>query len=124
MIGAGPAIQWVESDVEAGDLSGDKQKLKGQIKMPYIYEIPYRLILPQYMKNLLIVSGKSISNAVLRQMSSCMVLGQAGGIASAIIAQTGCNNDKINLKELQKALLKQNVYLTDEKRLREMNISL
>jgi hypothetical protein len=117
-IGAGPAIKWIESEVQAGDLLGQKQKLKGQLKMPYVYEIPYRTILPKLTRNLLVVSGKSISHAVLRQMASCMVLGQAGGVASALMARTGTGNADLDIQLLQKHLIGQKVYLGDRDSLR------
>ena len=92
--------------------------------MPFSYEIPYRTILPQKTKNLFVVSGKTVSNGALRQIALCMVLGQAGGVAATQMIKSKCNNDNIDIKQLQTDLLLQNVYLGENDRLKELGIDM
>jgi len=89
------------------------------------YEIPYRCIVPKKVENLLVASGKSASTqprGLLRGMTTCIILGQAAGIAAATSVERGEKPRRIEIKELQTSLLKQDVYLGDEERLRELGL--
>ena len=83
------------------------------------YGIPYGCLVPVNMKNLL-VAGRSISATsdaagAIRVMPPCMALGQAAGTAAAISLQTGTDVADCNVKALQNALRKQNVYLGESR---------
>lgn len=76
-------------------------------------DLPYRCILPQKTKNLL-VAGRCLSadrkvQGRLRVMGYCLLMGQAAGNAAAICAESGIDCDKINIKSLQNALTEQGV---------------
>lgn len=111
VIGAGPAITREMSEYFFYQVGDVKRPLSGQIKMPYVYQIPYRAIVPFKTKNLLVTSGRNIGDDSLRQMASCMMLGQAGGAAAKIMANTGCKNNEMDVVALQDLLRRQNVYL-------------
>lgn len=72
------------------------------------YDIPYRVLLPQNVNNLL-VTGRAVSCsheafASLRVTAPAMALGQAAGTAAAICAIEGNNLHKINIEKLQTIL--------------------
>ncbi|NOU96226.1 FAD-dependent oxidoreductase [Paenibacillus sp. LMG 31456] len=72
------------------------------------YDIPYRCLLPQGIRNLL-TGGRCISTthealATTRLTPSCMATGQAAGTAAGIAIRHGLNPGDINIAELQQAL--------------------
>jgi hypothetical protein len=74
-----------------------------------VIEIPYRALLPQPVKNL-IMAGRcvSVEREVLgpvRIMGPCMGMGQAAGTASALAVQRGISYDAVDSTELRKILL-------------------
>ena len=94
-------------------------------KQKTAYEIPYRCIVPKKVENLLVASGKSAStqpHGLLRGMTTCILLGQAAGVAAATSIKEGKSLRRLDVKELQTSLLKQDVYLGDEERLRELGL--
>ena len=77
--------------------------------------IPYRSLLPQKVENLL-VAGRSFSsdlvaNDVLNIIPFCVAMGQAAGAAAAIAAKAGINPGSIDIRTLQRNLIRQNVVL-------------
>lgn len=83
------------------------------------YDIPYRSIVPQKVRNLLL-AGRCISTtheaqATTRLTPSCMAIGQAAGTAAAIAASTGCAVADVPIGELQEKLMKGNAELGLEK---------
>jgi hypothetical protein len=87
------------------------------------FEIPYRCIVPQTVGNLLLASGKSVSTnprGLLRGMTTCIILGQAAGVAASLSSKEGTISRKLDVKLLQRALFSQDVYLGDESRLTEL----
>ncbi|MFA6568268.1 MAG: FAD-dependent oxidoreductase [Victivallales bacterium] len=75
------------------------------------YQIPYRIIVPQKIDNLL-VAGRCASCThealgSLRVMPQCGVMGQAAGVASVISLRDNVTPRKVNIKKLQAELKKQ-----------------
>ena len=62
-------------------------------------------------------SASCIPDTLLRICESVIYMGQAGGTAAAMCAQSGVEPRDLNVKELQKKLLAEGFYLGDEKRL-------
>lgn len=88
-------------------------------------DIPYGCVIPRNVDSLLIGSGKSVSTAppgLLRGMGSCMFLGEATGTAAALSAKLGATPRSLDVKELQKALVRQGAYIGDEDRLQELGV--
>ncbi len=82
------------------------------------YDIPYRALVPLKVENLL-VAGRCISMdhralAGLRKIPVCMAEGQAAGAAAALCARTGATPRGLDVKELQRELLRQDVVLRDD----------
>jgi len=89
------------------------------------FEIPYRCTVPQKVEGLLVASGKSASTerrGMLRGMTTCILLGQAAGTAAALATNTGAPPRKLDIRKLQRTLIKQDVYLGDDSRLRELGL--
>jgi len=77
------------------------------------FQIPFGVIVPKKVKNLL-VAGRSISSddvafAATRQMMCCIATGQGAGVVSAISIADGVASDEVNISRVQKALEKQKV---------------
>jgi len=98
----------------------------GVVFPPRTAEIPYRIMLPQKVDNVIVASGKSVSTnprGLIRGQVSCYILGQAGGVAAAVAARSGTSARDVAIKEVQKELLKQNVYLGLPERLTELGLA-
>lgn len=97
----------------------------GSIYPPYTADLPYRIMLPQRVENLLVCSGKNVSSTprgLVRGMIQCQVLGQGAGVAAALSALKGVTPRSVPIREVQRTLLAQNVNLGDEARLKELGL--
>jgi hypothetical protein len=87
-----------------------------ELKKPY--DIPYRCLVPQKIDNLL-VAGRCMSTTFLalggtRSQGVCMSTGDASGAAAALSVAQGVTPRNLDVKLLQKALLKQGALLSLE----------
>ncbi len=79
------------------------------VKNGFTYDIPFDCLLPQYLNNVL-VAGRCISsdrgaNGSVRVMGTCIVTGQASGVAAAIACKQRINDvRKINIDNIRKCL--------------------
>lgn len=88
------------------------------------YQIPYRILVPKNMKNLL-VAGRCASVdhealGSLRVMPQCGVMGEAAGTAAAIAIDKKCDIADVPVELLQTRLKKQNC-IVDENDIRTAN---
>ncbi len=70
-------------------------------------------------------SAKAVSTkrtALIRGMTGCMCCGQATDAASALAARSGVSPAEVLIRELQRELLAQDVYLGDEARLQALGL--
>ena len=79
------------------------------------YQIPYRILVPKGIKNLLI-AGRCASCThealgSLRVMPQCGVMGQAAGVATVISLKEEKSPSNIDIKSLQNELKKQGCIL-------------
>jgi hypothetical protein len=79
------------------------------------YDIPYRSLVPQKIKNLL-VAGRCISTtheamSAIRVMAPCMAMGEAAGRAAKQAVRKNIQPAAINVQELQQELLSKGAYL-------------
>ena len=77
-------------------------------------DIPFRCLIPKDIENLLVV-GRSISsdreaNGTLRQMSTCMMMGQAAAVASALSIKYDTTPRAIPFESVKNELEKQGFY--------------
>ena len=74
-------------------------------------QIPYRVLVPQGVDNLL-VAGKCASSArYFRSIACCMAMGEAAGTATALMAEQGVANRDLQVSLLQERLVSQGVIL-------------
>jgi hypothetical protein len=77
------------------------------------FQVPYGIILPQKVENLLVVgravAGDQQSHAATRQMMCCAVTGQGAGVAAAVSLQAGVTVGEVDIKKLQGEIQKQGV---------------
>jgi len=77
------------------------------------FHVPYGIILPQKVENLLVagrcVAGDKVSHAATRQMMCCTVTGQGAGVAAAVSIKDDVPCSRVNIVEVQKVLKKQGV---------------
>lgn len=81
------------------------------------YDIPYRSLVPQQIKNLL-VAGRSISTtheamSAIRVMAPCMAMGEAAGRAAKIAVRKGITPADIDVNELRAELMEAGAYLAE-----------
>jgi hypothetical protein len=80
------------------------------------YQIPYRALVPQGVRNLLVagrcIAGDAISHASVRSMMCCAVTGQGAGAAAAVSIKDGVDAGDVSVARLQAELKRQGVRLT------------
>ncbi len=77
-------------------------------KSGYVWEVPYRSLLPSELKGLL-AAGRCISSAgdawdVMRVIPAAAVTGEAAGVAAALAAQKGICPDELDINAVQNEL--------------------
>ena len=91
----------------------------------FVCDIPFGILVPKGVDGLLNASGKSVSTKTpgfVRGMSGCMMCGQAAGVSSALSANSGVPPADVPIRDIQKVLLEQDVYLGGKDRLRELGL--
>ncbi len=75
------------------------------------FEVPYRNLLPQGVKNLLVsgraTAGHKVAHAATRNMACCAVIGQGAGVAAALSVQQERALDALNITDIQTELARQ-----------------
>ena len=88
------------------------------------YDFPYRQLLPQGIDGLL-VTGRAciVQPPVMRVRWMVLYMGQAAGVAAALVAESGTPTREIDVKEMQSLLYhKYQAPFGDEERLRKLGI--
>lgn len=79
------------------------------------YQVPYRILLPKKISNLLVAgrccSLDRVALAAIRVMPPVFAMGQAAGTAAALCLKNSLDPADISVKELQEYLMKDNVVL-------------
>jgi hypothetical protein len=77
------------------------------------FHVPYGIILPQKVDNLLVagrcVAGDKVSHAATRQMMCCTVTGQGAGVAAAVSVKNKVSCAEVDIPRVQQALERQGV---------------
>ncbi|NLF03020.1 MAG: FAD-dependent oxidoreductase [Anaerolineales bacterium] len=82
----------------------------GEFLHAHTFDVPYGVLLPRGVENLLVGSGKSVScdpQGLVRGMAGCMVVGQAAGVAAALAAEARVTPRALDVTRLQHALIEQ-----------------
>jgi hypothetical protein len=78
-------------------------------------EIPYRVMVPQGVENLLVAgrcfSSDIESNNFTNLIPHCVAMGQAAGVAAACSLQNGASVRAVDVKRMQAELRRQGAYL-------------
>ena len=87
-------------------------------------DVPYRVMIPQTVNGVIAVgrSASCIPDTLLRICESVIYMGQAGGIAAAMCAESGVKPRDLSVRALQKKLLAEGFYLGNEDRLSELGL--
>ena len=87
-------------------------------------DMPYRVMVPQKVDGMLAVgrSASGIPDTLLRNRMAVKHMGQAGGTAAALAAQSHTSPRDLDVKALQRALLDAGFYLGDMARLKELGL--
>ena len=79
------------------------------------FQLPYRNVLPQRVRNLLVAGrssgGDRVSHAATRNMGCCAVLGQGAGVAAAVSLHHDHPLDHVDIAAVQRELERQGVRL-------------
>lgn len=83
------------------------------------YGVPYRVMVPQKVNNLL-VAGRCVSTdrpmqSSIRVMPGCYITGQAAGVAAALCAEQGVSPRAVDVRQVQRVLLEMGMYLPNFK---------
>lgn len=77
------------------------------------FQVPYRSILPKGVDNLLVagrsISGDRAAHCAFRNMSCCVLTGQAAGVAAATSLRRGVTTARVEVAGVQEALRRQGV---------------
>lgn len=79
------------------------------------YGVPYRILVPQVVENLL-TAGRCVSTdramqSSIRVMPGCYITGQAAGVSAALCAKQGTKPKDINVNRIQSVLKSMGMYL-------------
>ena len=85
-------------------------------------DVPYRVLLPRNVDGLLCVGRSASHRRLLRTRPSCMLQGQAAGMAAALSLETAATPKTLDTRELQRRLVEAGFHLGDEARLRELGL--
>ncbi len=100
------------SVMDVHDRNGKVPILLAEVKGKGWFHIPYRILIPRDVKNLLVagrcVSADHIAQGCTRSQAACMLTGQAAGTAAALAIRTGVEPSSVNVSELQNLLRSQN----------------
>jgi ribulose 1,5-bisphosphate synthetase/thiazole synthase len=89
------------------------------------YQIPYKTMIPEGIDNL-IVTGRTISasfhaQASLRVMATCMMLGEAAGVASSLCVKENNKPEEIDPSLIRKVMISNGAYLGHEDNIPKWN---
>ena len=100
-------------------------KRDGAFHRSHDFDVPFGTILPKDGLSLLVASGKTACTeplGLIRGMCTCMLLGQAAGVAAALAARDGVSTQDVGIRAIQKVLLEQGVFLGPRDRLRALSL--
>lgn len=109
------AVALASNSVDVHGRFGSMSNQYTPIEKGTCYGIPYRCLLPKTIDNLLVpcrsTSASSEAAGAIRVMPPMMALGQAAGVAGAMAAREHVCCSQIQIPELRRRLLAQNVVL-------------
>jgi len=111
--------------VRKESISGETTKDGRHFFYDATIDLPYGIIVPKKVENILAGSGKTLSTIPqtnLRCGTNGMRTAQAAGIAAAVVALEGSSTHSVDIRKVQMMLLAQDVDLGTEERLRSLGL--
>ena len=110
------SVGYCGATVDIHNVEGATQLTRMQaIKAGRAYQVPYRILLPLDLDNLLMagrcVSADRVACGSIRQQAGCLVTGQAAGAAAALSVAKGIPPRKLPVRDLQGELKAQGVLI-------------
>ena len=105
-----------------GHVSGGKDISKGDGQWA---DYPFRVMLPKEIDGLIAVGrcASAIPDTLIRGRYKAVPTGQIGGMAAAMCAGKGVTPRELDVRDLQRRLLKEGFHLGDEERLKELGLA-
>lgn len=105
------SIGYCGATVDVHSIDGSNTTRMSAIRGGRLYQIPYRILVPESVDGLLVagrcVSADRVACGSVRQQAGCIVTGQAAGVAAAIAADRKIQARKVPIGDLQAALTAQ-----------------
>jgi len=109
------SIGYCGATVDVHNVDGRDKTHMRAIKGGRLYQIPYRILVPEMIDGLLVagrcVSADRIACGSIRQQAGCIVTGQAAGVAAALAARSGTKPRHVPVDALQDTLKRQGAEL-------------
>lgn len=86
----------------------------GMVLLSDWYDIPYGCLLPKGVPGLIVGSGKTVAvkpRGAMRGMSRCLPIGHAAGVAAALSAKTGTTPHTVDVRLVQRELVRQGAFI-------------
>lgn len=109
-----------KGEVGERSVNGETTPDGSRFLLPHTVDLPYGMLLPKGVENLLVGSGKTVSSVpqtTLRCGTNSMQPGQAAGVAAAVAVRAGVSVRNVDIRTVQKTLVAQGVYLGPHERL-------
>lgn len=114
-----------EGRVAAISVNGETTEDGSRFLYEHTVDLPYGMVLPKGIDNILVGSGKTAScrpQTTMRCGTNSMRPAQGAGVAAAVAALTGTTTHLVDIRAVQRELLKQGVFLGDVPRLKMLGL--
>jgi hypothetical protein len=110
------AIGFCGATVDVHNVEGGKELTRmSAIREGKSYQVPYRMLLPRGIDNLLVagrcVSADRVACGSIRQQAGCLVTGQGAGVAAALAGRQKITPRNVSIAQLRAELANQGVVL-------------
>ncbi len=114
-----------KGEVQDVSVDGETTADGSRFLYEHIVDIGYGILLPQKIDNILVGSGKTAScqpQTTMRCGTNSMKPAQGAGVAAAVAALSNRTTHSVDIKKVQRELLKQGVYLGTRDRLCQLEL--
>lgn len=112
--------------VGARSVNGETTEDGSRFLYEHTVDLPYGMLVPKGVDNILAGSGKTVSSrpqTTMRCGTNSMRPAQGAGVAAAVAALSDRTTHTIDIKAVQRELLRQGVYLGSQRRLEELGLA-
>lgn len=115
-----------DGKVGARSINGETTEDGSRFLYEHTVDLPYGMLVPKGVDNILAGSGKTVSSrpqTTMRCGTNSMRPAQGAGVAAAVAALSDRTTHTIDIKTVQRELLRQGVYLGSQRRLEELGLA-